>query len=286
MLQRSTFQLLRFHFSLFLLPVYLFAVSQVNDINPARAFLIFIILHVFVYPSSNGYNSYMDRDETAIGGLRHPMQPTKQLYYLSITMDFIAIVLSMIISLYFALGILIYILASRAYSYRGIRLKKYPITGYLVVILFQGAEIFFLTFYGSSETRNIHVPLASIVAASCLIGGYYPLTQVYQHQEDIKDGVKTISYLLGKKGTFVFCGIVFSTATIAMFFTFQQQNNLRNFWLFILCMFPMVWFFSRWAVQVWKNEQAANFKNSLIMNVLASVCTSVCFLIIIIQKQF
>jgi len=286
MLQRSTFQLLRFHFSLFLLPVYLFAISQVDDINPAKALLIFIILHVFVYPSSNGYNSYMDRDETPIGGLSRPMQPTKQLFYLSVAMDFIAVSLSLLINLYFAVGILIYILASRAYSYRGIRLKKYPVTGYLTVVLFQGAEIFFLTRYGSSGSNSTSVPISSIIAASGLIGGYYPLTQIYQHEEDIRDGVKTISYLLGKKGTFVFCGIVFLTATIAIFLTFQQQNNLRNFWLFILCMLPMVWFFSRWAIQVWKNEQAADFKNSLRMNVLASLCTSICFLIILIQKQF
>ena len=286
MLQRSTFQLLRFHFSLFLLPVYLFAISQVNDLNLTGAFLVFIILHVFVYPSSNGYNSYMDRDESPIGGLSSPLKPTKQLYHISVVMDFIAVALSLFIDLYFAAGIILYILASRAYSYRGIRLKKYPITGYLVVILFQGAEIFLLTLYGSSEIKTTAVPLGPVIAASCLIGGYYPLTQVYQHREDVNDGVKTISYLLGKKGTFVFCGIVFSTATVAIFFTFQLQNNLRNFWLFIVCMLPMVWFFSRWAIKVWQNEKAANFKNSLIMNVLATACTSVCFIIIIIQKQF
>lgn len=286
MLQRSTFQLLRFHFSVFLLPVYLFAISQVTELNPARALLIFIILHVFVYPSSNGYNSYMDRDETPIGGLSKPLQPTIQLYYMSVVMDLIAIALSLAIDLYFTAGIVFYILASRAYSYRGIRLKKYPFTGYLIVILFQGAEIFLLTWYGSSNIKTIDIPPAPVIAASCLIGGYYPLTQVYQHEEDIRDGVKTISYVLGKRGTFVFCGIVFSTATIALYFTFQLQNNLRNFWLFIVCMLPMVWFFSKWAVKVWQNERAANFKNSLIMNVLATACTCVCFIIIIIQKQF
>lgn len=124
MLQRSTIQLLRFHFSLFLLPVYLFALSQLHNINSGRAILIFIILHVLVYPSSNGYNSYMDRDEGPIGGLSKPMQPTKQLFYISIAMDFTAVIISIVISLYFSLGILLYILASRAYSYRRIRLKN------------------------------------------------------------------------------------------------------------------------------------------------------------------
>lgn len=286
MLKRSTIQLLRFHFSLFLLPVYLFALSQLHDINYVRAILIFIILHVLVYPSSNGYNSYMDRDESPIGGLKNPMQPTKQLFYISVTMDILAVIISFLVSTWFAIGILIYILASRAYSYRGIRLKKYPITGYLVVIICQGALVFYLTYHGAGELQVLHVPVLPMIAASCLIGGYYPLTQVYQHKEDASDGVKTISILLGKKGTFTFCGIVFAIATIILFFTFENENNLRYFWLFIVCMAPMALFFSRWMIQVWKDENAANFKNSLATNLLASVCTSICFLIIIIMNQF
>lgn len=286
MLKRSTIQLLRFHFSLFLLPVYLFALSQLDDIHAGRALVIFIILHLLVYPSSNGYNSYMDRDEGPIGGLSNPMQPTKQLFYTSVIMDIVAILLSILVSYYFAAGILLYILASRAYSYRGIRLKKYPVIGYLTVLICQGALIFFLTWYGAGEMRSLQVPVLPMIVASCLIGGYYPLTQVYQHEEDKKDGVKTISLLLGKRGTFVFCGIIFTIATAVLFFTFYNQNNIRFFWLFIICMSPMALFFSKWMLRVWKNEKAADFKNSLTTNLLASLCTSICFLIMLIINQF
>ena len=286
MLQKSTIQLLRFHFSLFLLPVYLFALSQLHDIDKTRAILIFIILHVLVYPSSNGYNSYMDRDESPIGGLSNPMQPTKQLFYVSISMDILATLLSVTISIYFAFGVVIYILASRAYSYRGIRLKKYPVLGYLTVVICQGALVFYITYHGAAALQTLNVPVLPMIAASCLIGGYYPLTQIYQHNEDKNDGVQTISILLGKRGTFVFCGIIFAIATLVLFLTFKQQNNLRFFWLFIVCMSPMALFFSKWMMQVWRDERAASFKNSLTTNLLASVCTSVCFLIIIILKQF
>src|SRR5215510_6073806 len=119
MLRRSTIQLLRFHFSLFLLPVYLFALSLLPAIDWKDAVIIFFVLHLLVYPSSNGYNSYMDRDQTPIGGLRDPLQPTRQLFYVTIIMDVVAIAISFFISIYFAAGILLYILASRAYSYRG-----------------------------------------------------------------------------------------------------------------------------------------------------------------------
>lgn len=284
MLQRSTIQLLRFHFSVFLLPVYLFALSQVHAVSWTNALLVFIILHVLVYPSSNGYNSYMDRDTGPIGGVEKPLQPTKQLFYASIAMDVVAVALSLLITPYFAAGILFYILASRAYSYRGIRLKKYPFTGYLVVLVCQGALVFFLSYHGSSRFHETNVPVWGIIAASGLIGGYYPLTQIYQHEDDKADGVRTISYVLGKKGTFIFCSIVFTISTIAMFMLFREDGQPWLFYLFIACMGPMVWFFIQWMMKVWKNGQHASFKNSLKMNVLAAVCTTVCFLIMIINK--
>ncbi|HYM93760.1 MAG TPA: UbiA family prenyltransferase [Chitinophagaceae bacterium] len=286
MLHRSTIQLLRFHFSFFLLPVYLFSISQVNQINWYRAILIFFILHLLVYPSSNGYNSYMDRDAVPIGGLLNPLQPTRQLFFVSIGIDSIAVLLSCLISFYFAAGVLLYIMASRAYSYRGIRLKKYPVTGYLTVVTFQGTLIFYLSYHGSGSSETLNVPLIPMLAATFLIGGYYPLTQIYQHEDDRKDDVRTISMLMGKKGTFIFCGIIFVMATLLMFLTFQKEHSIRSFLTFTICMLPMTIFFTLWMKKVWKDESNANFINSLRMNILASACTTICFIILIIFKHF
>jgi 1,4-dihydroxy-2-naphthoate polyprenyltransferase len=286
MLKRSTLQLLRFHFSFFLLPVYLFALSLLPAIDWKDAIIIFIVLHILVYPSSNGYNSYMDRDQTPIGGLKDPLQPTKELFYVTIAMDLIAIAVSFYISIYFAAGILLYIFASRAYSYRGIRIKKFPILGYLWVIVFQGAVIFFITFHGAGVNKTLEVPVTPMMAALLLIGGYYPLTQVYQFEEDKKDGITTISMLLGKRGSFMFCGGIFAAATLLMFFTFYNRNQIGSFYIFLASMLPMVAFFLFWMRQVWRDESQANFKNSLRMNVLASLCTAICFLTLIILKGF
>ena len=184
MLKSSTVQLLRFHFSFFLMPVYWFALSQVADINIGNAILIFIILHGLVYPASNGYNSYMDRDTGSIGGIENPQLPTRQLYYTTVVMDVAALLLSLLISVYFFVGILAFIAASRAYSYRGIRLKQYPILGYLNVIFFQGAVIYFLVTHGSSQLKTVYFPVIPMLASSLLVGGFYPLTQIYQHQQD------------------------------------------------------------------------------------------------------
>ena len=285
MWHRSTFQLLRFHFSFFLLPVFLFAIGQLPQVNRVNAFFVFILLHLLVYPSSNGYNSYMDRDETPIGGLASPLQPTKQLFYVSLLMDVIAVVLSLFIHYVLALGILFYILASRAYSYRGIRLKRFPIIGFLTVFCFQGAVIFFVTYYACTVSSPVHVPLLPCITSSLLIGALYPLTQIYQHEEDKKDGVITISYLLGKRGTFIFSMLLFVVAAVCMYFIFREENRLNLFYLFLLCTLPVVLFFCKWMFQVWRNEKAADFKNSFRMNIIATICTTVFFTILILIKH-
>jgi len=225
----------------------------------------------------------MDRDETAIGGLKNPLQPTRQLFYTSVIMDLTALIASLYISLFFALGILLYILASRSYSYRGIRLKKYPVIGFLTVFVFQGALIFFITSHGAEVGQSMNISILPCIISSLLIGALYPLTQVYQHKEDERDGVTTISMLLGKRGSFVFSAAFFLAATILMYVFFK--NELNYFYLFMLILLPVVLFFLYWMLKVWRNETAADFRHSLRMNILSTFCTTAFFLTLIILKH-
>ena len=281
---QSTLQLLRFHFSFFLMPVFWFALSQVQHINWPHALLIFVILHLLVYPASNGYNSYMDRDTSPVGGIKNPLQPTKQLFFVTVILDVLAISCSFFISPVFAVGIFFYIIASRAYSYRRIRLKKYPIIGYLTVIIFQGAVTFFLVYHGSSGNHTLKIPVLAVIASALLIGGFYPLTQIYQHEEDKKDGVISISYLLGYEGTFIFTGIVYAFAFVGLGLYFYFQSHFVDFIILEICMLPVIVYFVIWFAKVRKDKTEANFKNTMRMNLLASSCSNIGFITILILK--
>jgi len=285
MLLRSTIQLLRFHFSFFLMPVYWFALSQTPDIQTTDAILIFIILHLLVYPASNGYNSYMDRDTESIGGIKNPMEPTRQLFYVSIVMDVAGIVLSYLVSKWFALGIICYILASRAYSYRGIRLKKHPVIGYLTVMIFQGAVTFFLVMHGSSIDKILQVPVAGIIAAALLIGGFYPLTQIYQHQQDKADGVTTLSMLLGYKGTFIFTAIVYFLSVSALAYHLISTLQINSFLIIQIFFTPVLVYFLWWFKKVVQNNSNANFVYTMRMNLLASICTNAAFIVLFLIEK-
>jgi 1,4-dihydroxy-2-naphthoate octaprenyltransferase len=286
MIQQSTIQLLRFHFSFFLMPIYWFALSQVHTINWLNAVLVFAILHLLVYPASNGYNSYMDKDETAIGGLEKPLQPTRQLFQVTVWMDALAVLIGFFISVYFAIGVLLYILVSRAYSYRGIRLKQYPIIGFLTVVVFQGAVTFWLVYHGASSDLTLEAPWPAMIAASLLIGGFYPLTQIYQHKADKADGVTTISYVLGYRGTFIFTAVVYALSFGVLAFWFLSSLQLTGFLLLQLFFIPTLIYFFYWAYQVWKDAAAANFKHTMQMNLIASVCTNLAFITILILNLF
>ncbi len=285
-MQKSTIQLLRFHFSFFLMPIYWFALSQVPSINWLNAVIVFMVLHVLVYPASNGYNSYMDQDDTPIGGLEQPMQPTRQLFIVTVVMDSLAVLLSLLVSMYFSIGVLLYILVSRAYSYRGIRLKQYPIIGFLTVVVFQGGVTYWLVYHGCSETLATNAPWPTILAASCLIGGFYPLTQIYQHEADKADGVTTISYVLGYRGTFIFTAIIYVISFGLLAYWFLSTLQITGFVLLQLFFIPTLLYFFYWANKVWKDIAAANFKYTMQMNLIASVCTNLAFITILILNLF
>lgn len=282
-LQKSTIQLLRIHFSFFLMPVYWFALGQVVTRDWSHALLIFIILHLLVYPASNGYNSYMDRDTSPIGGLQRPLAPTRQLFLVTLVMDLLALLLGTWISLYFVAGLAVYILASRAYSYRGIRLKKLPVTGYLTVIICQGALVFFLVYQGSSLSGDLHAPPEAMLISSLLIGGFYPLTQIYQHEADRKEGVRTISMLLGLRGSFLFTAAIYTLAMLLMTYYFFITLQIREFEVLATCMLPILVYFFIWATKVWKDPDQANFTNTMRMNLLASICTNAGFIAVLIM---
>jgi 1,4-dihydroxy-2-naphthoate octaprenyltransferase len=285
---KNTIRHLRLSFSFFLLPVFLFALSQSDTINWPDTLLAFFILHFLVFPSSNGYNSYQDRDEGSIGGLKFPPKVTIHLYYVTLLMDTIAVLLGMLISAYFSLMTLVFIIISRAYSYRDIRLKKYPIIGFLAVFIFQGAFVYMMSITAISGIKIQDIfSEASIICmavSSLFIGSIYPLTQIYQHQADKNDGVISLSYKLGYTGTFVFSGILFSIAVLLLLYYFNQKHQIIPLIIFLIMMFPVMFRLSVWFAKVRKDAVHADFDNTMAINLLTSSVMNLYFLLLIINR--
>lgn len=288
-IDKNTIKLLRIPFSFFLMPLFLFAFSQAKNIAYFEASLSFFIIHFLIYPASNGYNSYIDRDEDSIGGIEKPPMPTESLFYLTVFLDVLAVSLAyFFVSQLFAFCLVFYIAASRAYSSRQIRLKKYAVIGFLVVTIFQGAFTYFMSIAGITGNS---LPLNRdtifiLLGCSFQIAGAYPLTQIYQHKQDLRDGITTLSYKLGYRGTFIFTALMFALCNLFYYLYFQSQDSGMIFFIIQLFFIPIVLYFFYWFYLVNKNTSNANFSNTMRMNWIAALCMNSCFFVLIIINFF
>lgn len=283
MLNRSSWLHLRIPFSYFLLPVFLFALSVSPNLDGKRVFWTFFILHFLLYPASNGYNSYFDKDEESIGGLRNPPPVTAGLYYLSLLFDFMAVLLGYIfLSGIVALMMLVYGLVSKAYSHPQIRLKKYAITGWIIAGVFQGWFTFLMCYaaingFGLMPLLNMHVIVPGLLT-TIMLWGNYPMTQVYQHREDARRGDRTLSLKLGITGTFYFTAVFFALAVGGFGYFFLTWHSGRYMVFFLMFLAPVLIYFVCWFIMVKRNSQLADYSHTMWLNFISSTCLNAFFI--------
>ncbi|MEK6475978.1 UbiA family prenyltransferase [Catalinimonas sp. 4WD22] len=285
MISKSTLLHLRIPFSIFLLPIFLFALSVDVPEDWPRALLVFFILHFLLYPASNGYNSYFDKDEGSIGGLEKPPPVDKELYWVALLLDLLAIILGLLISWQFALMLLIYGLVSKAYSHPAIRLKKFAIASWFIAGFFQGCFTWLMAYMGIHdvsirEVWSLPYVLPALLS-SLMLWGSYPMTQIYQHEEDARRGDITLSYKLGIRGTFHFTAFVFALSAVGFFWYYQHFFSLSHALAYLAFLCPIVLYFFYWYGQVRQNRDKANFSSTMRLNMISGLSLNVFFLLML-----
>jgi 1,4-dihydroxy-2-naphthoate octaprenyltransferase len=198
---------LRLHFQLLLAPVYLWGWLIAGGGLSRPVLWGFIAFHVFLYSGATAYNSYYDRDAGPVGGLAHPPHVTPALLPFSLAIQAIGLALSALINPTFTAIYVLFAVLSVAYSHPRIRLKAHPWASLVTVGLGQGI----LAFLGAwAATRGDLSGAASpdgllgAAAATLLILALYPLTQLYQVDEDTRRGDRTVAAVLGSARCFAF----------------------------------------------------------------------------------
>ena len=285
---RRALLLLRIPFSVYLMPIFWFGLSALRGPwSGGRAVVVFVVLHLLAYPASNGYNSYYDKDEGSIGGLKAPPKVTPELLHLVWLFDALAVTGAALLSLPFAALVVGYLLVSKAYSYEGIRLKKYPLLSTLVVVIFQGAFTLLMTQIGVGATPEQLFEKTNLLLAlvsTLFLCGSYPLTQVYQHEEDARRGDRTLSLRLGIRGTFIFAAAGLLAGAVALGLAYWLRQEIRPLLIFLVATGPVVVLFSRWAWAVWHDESVADFEHTMRMNQVSSLCLSAAFVAMLLWR--
>lgn len=285
LIRPATIQHLRFPFSFLLLPVSALALALADTIKWSQVLPGLLLLHLLLYPASNGYNSYQDRDEGSIGGVEHPLPVDRQLFITTVWMDAAGLLLALWLNPVFGVLYGWYILWSRLYSYRGVRLKQYPVVGHLTVVLNQGPVVFAAVYLLATGVPLWRLPLEGLLISALLIAAFYPITQIYQHEQDRRDGVRTLSMLLGLRGTFVYCAFLYLLAFGLLALHYHRQGHWAYFCILQVFFLPaMVWFFL-WMLRSWNRPEAADYRSTMRMTWLAALCSNTAFLTIILIRH-
>ena len=210
---------LRLHFQLLLAPVYLWGWLAAGGTFSPQVLIGFVAFHFFLYSGATAFNSYYDRDVGPVGGLEHPPPVTPGLLPFSLAVQAVGWLLAALVNLPFAIAYGIFVAMSVAYSHPRIRLKAHTISSLVVVGLGQGALAFTAAW---AATRG---DIASILSADGIIGAtaavllilaLYPLTQLYQTEEDAARGDRTIAVVWGPARCFAFSLLCTALGGLAM----------------------------------------------------------------------
>ena len=188
---------LRLPFQLTLAPIFLWGALLSGGAWRWQTLAAFLSLHLFLYPAATAFNSAYDKDEGPIGGLEAPPPVPDGLLGFSISLAAAGVVLAVPAGGAF---LLCYALAAgwtAAYSHPATRWKAGPVSSALAIALGQGA-IGFAAGWVAAAPLAFNGPFVAGAASAALTAlGLYPLTQVFQVDEDRARGDRTLAVTLG-----------------------------------------------------------------------------------------
>jgi 4-hydroxybenzoate polyprenyltransferase len=209
--KRSLFSLfvhLRLHYQLlFLSPLFIWGFMLGGASLSRRAAIGFVSFHVFLYGGITAYNSYYDRDEGPVGGLRSPPPVIELLLPFSLLIQGAGLVLAIVVGFWFASLYVAVMLLSVAYSHPRLRWKARALVSLLVVAVGQGAVGYAGGWLCGAEPPHSLLaidPLLGLGVAMLSAVGLYPLTQIYQIEEDRARGDRTFAVVFGADASFRF----------------------------------------------------------------------------------
>ena len=230
---------LRLPFQALLAPFMLFGAALSRGRPTWRFALAFVVLHLCFYGGTTAYNSHYDKDEGPIGGLESPPPPGPWLLPGSLILQTVGLALSALVgvaffgvcALFFVLGVL--------YSHPSVRLKGMPWPSWLTVMIGQGALGAMAGVFAVEQPVYSAELAFGVAAAATIVGAIYPLSQVFQIDEDARRGDRTVAMMLGRAGTPRVAALLFTIGSVLMASAAWRTGRMVDSALFVAAPFPL-----------------------------------------------
>jgi len=216
---------LRWHYQLGVLSGgYLLAGLYVDNLELGAYLLQFLNVHLLLFGGATAFNSYWDKDEGPVGGLKNPPPMAEWMLPASMGLQFLGLALaSNQGDLFFGFYLLSMVLFW-LYSYPGVRWKGRPFLSVLAIAVSTGTNSFFMGYMAGSQIALPSLPII-VVALGCalILVSLYPISQWFQTEADSERGDATFAREYGKKGIIRFFSVCFFTGTVITGVTLFQM---------------------------------------------------------------
>jgi 4-hydroxybenzoate polyprenyltransferase len=216
---------------------YLLAVGLENAFRSERLPLAALGIMLWVVCLNGGtlaLNSAYDRDEGDIAYLRHPPPPPRGLAGFGLALMLVGFLAAAALPVAYGVAYAVCIALSILYSTPPVRLKAVPGADWIINMWGFGT----LTPYAGWATTGVPVGRVGglVLLGFCpLFAALYPLTQLYQLEEDAGRGDQTLAIWLGRRRSLLIAQLAMLLAfTLFVFAGLQSRWGAGDGWRWIL----------------------------------------------------
>ena len=225
---------LRLHYQFFILSGgYLLGGLLADQMNTAQFWMQFLNVHVLLFGGATAYNSFWDKDEGPIGGLKRPPKMTLWMHRVSLIFMYIGLIWSFTLGLMYFLVFGLSLLLFWLYSTPHARWKGHPELSLLAIAVSTGTNSVILGVLAAGGAFTVNILLGSAGAGLILLS-IYPISQIYQGDEDSRRGDRTFFIKYGLKSVKIFFAVSFLTGLILLSFSLYQLYEIPAVLLFLL----------------------------------------------------
>ncbi|MDR9419068.1 UbiA family prenyltransferase [Gracilimonas sp.] len=221
---------LRLHYQFFILSGgYLLAALFVEDVNWTQFWLQFLNVHVLLFGGATAYNSWWDKDEGPIGGLKSPPKMTRWMWPVSMGMQYVGLAWALSVDWNYAIIYAISMLFFWLYSTPLARWKGKPILGLIAIGVSTGTNSFLLGFLAAGGYPITFFEDIIALGVALILLSLYPVSQVFQIQEDANRGDETFAGRFGLRGVKWLFTILFPMGSGILGWALMLQDGLIGF---------------------------------------------------------
>lgn len=188
---------LRLHYQFLILSGgYLLGGLMSGSMNSGQYWIQFLNVHVLLYGGATAFNSWWDKDEGPIGGLKNPPAMSKWMQPVSVFFMLAGIAWSIAVGWAYTAVFMVSAVLFWLYSTPLARWKGHPLLSMAAIGISTGLNSVLLGVLAAGGEITATIAVAAL-GASLILLSLYPVSQIYQIEEDLRRGDRTFAAVYG-----------------------------------------------------------------------------------------